>query len=91
MVTFWARMSCANCASKPAGSGRGPGRLPHLVSDLTSAFPDAHLELAHMVADDEHVSLAYTLSGTHRWDFNGIAPTRRGFEVRDGGDLPVPG
>lgn len=49
---------------------------------LASAFPDAHIEPAHVVADDEHVSLAYTLSGTHLGDFHGIPPTGRRVEVR---------
>lgn len=64
------------------GQASGREGFRNFFQTLTSAFPDAHLEPAHMVADDEHVSLAYTLSGTHQGDFNGIAPTGRGFKVR---------
>ncbi|MGH3898949.1 MAG: ester cyclase [Pseudonocardiaceae bacterium] len=49
---------------------------------LANAFPNAHIEPAHVVADDEHVSLATTLSGTHLGDFHGIAATGLGVEVR---------
>jgi len=48
---------------------------------LTSAFPDAHIEPRHEVVDDEHVVVAYTLTGTHQGDFEGLAPTGRRIEV----------
>lgn len=35
-----------------------------------------------MVADDEHVCLAYTLTGTHQGEFQGVAPTGNRIEVR---------
>ncbi|UOZ03316.1 ester cyclase [Amycolatopsis sp. WQ 127309] len=49
---------------------------------LVGAFPDARLEPATLVADDDHVCLAYTLTGTHQGDFQGIAATGRKIEVR---------
>lgn len=63
---------------------QGPGRAGFrtFFSALAAAFPDAHIEPAHLVADDEHVCIAYTLSGTHQGDFHGIAPTGRRIEVR---------
>lgn len=48
---------------------------------LTTAFPDAQIEPRHLVADEDHVVVAYTLTGTHEGDFNGIAPTGRKIEV----------
>jgi steroid delta-isomerase-like uncharacterized protein len=64
--------------------GQGPGRegFKAFFTELTTAFPDAHIEPAHMVADDENVAIAYTLTGTHEGDFNGIAPTGKKIEVR---------
>ena len=35
-----------------------------------------------MVADDENVSFAYTLKGTHQGDFMGISGTGKSIEVR---------
>jgi predicted ester cyclase len=34
------------------------------------------------VADDDNVAIAYTLTGTHRGDFMGIAPTGRKVSAR---------
>ncbi len=64
--------------------GQGPGRegFKAFFSELTTAFPDAHIEPATLVADDEHVCVAYTLSGTHRGEFQGIAATGKPIEVR---------
>ncbi len=49
---------------------------------LAAAFPDAEITPAHLVADDENVCLAYTLTGTHQGEFQGVAPTGRRIEVR---------
>lgn len=64
--------------------GQGPGRagFKDFFTELTSAFPDAHIEPATLVADDEHVCVAYTLTGTHKGDFQGIAATGRSIDVR---------
>ncbi len=64
--------------------GQGPGRegFKGFFQTLAGAFPDAHIAPAHMVADEEHVCIAYTLTGTHEGDFNGIVATGRKIEVR---------
>lgn len=64
--------------------GQGPGRegFRGFFHTLASAFSDLHLEPVTMVADDESIAFAYTLSGTHTGDFQGVAPTARRFEVR---------
>jgi len=63
---------------------QGPGRegFHRFFTALSTAFPDAHIEPAHMVADDDHVCIAYTLTGTHDGEFHGIAPTGKKIEVR---------
>jgi steroid delta-isomerase-like uncharacterized protein len=62
---------------------QGPGRegFRNFWRSMLTAFPDAHIEPAHLAADDEHVTVAYTLTGTHQGDFQGIAPTGRSIEV----------
>lgn len=64
--------------------GQGPGRegFRTFFNALTTAFPDTHIEPAHLVADDDHVVVAYTLSGTHQGDFHGVAPTGKRIEAR---------
>lgn len=49
---------------------------------LKAAFPDAKIEPQTLVADDDQVAVAYTLSGTHDGEFQGIAPTGKKIEVR---------
>jgi steroid delta-isomerase-like uncharacterized protein len=62
---------------------QGPGRdgFKQFWTTLTSAFPDAHIEPRHEVVDDDHVVVAYTLTGTHEGEFLGIAPTGRKIEI----------
>lgn len=64
------------------GQGAGREGFKAFFTELTTAFPDAHIEPAHTVADDENIAIAYTLTGTHQGDFNGIAPTGKKIEVR---------
>jgi predicted ester cyclase len=45
---------------------------------LTTAFPDLHVEIDDLIAEDDQVAARLTFSGTHRGDFRGIAPTGRG-------------
>jgi len=64
------------------GQGAGREGFKAFFTALASAFPDAHIEPAQLVADDENVAIAYTLTGTHQGDFNGVAPTGKRIEVR---------
>ena len=49
---------------------------------MRSAFPDMHVEVEHLVADDDNVAFAYTLTGTHDGPFQGHDATGRKIEVR---------
>ena len=62
---------------------QGPGRegFRTFWKTLLTAFPDAHIEPRHLAADDEHVTVAYTLTGTHEGEFQGIAPTGKSIEI----------
>ena len=64
--------------------GQGPGREGYrsFFRTLTTAFPDAHLQPVANVADEDTIAFAYTLTGTHRGEFQGIAPTGNRIEVR---------
>lgn len=72
------------CVDHDPAPGQAPGRegFRQFFTELTTAFPDARVEPAHVVTDDDHVAVAYTLSGTHQGEFHGIAPTGRRVEVR---------
>ena len=64
------------------GQPAGREGFKAFFTELTAAFPDAHIEPAHLVADDDNVAVAYTLTGTHEGEFQGIAATGRKIEVR---------
>ena len=72
-----------NAVDRNPADGQAPGRegFRGFWSTMLTAFPDAHIEPAHLAADDEHVTVAYVLTGTHQGDFQGLAPTGRKIEV----------
>ncbi|MET8331630.1 ester cyclase [Streptomyces sp. NPDC005181] len=49
---------------------------------MRAAFPDLTVSADALVADDDKVSIAYTLSGTHQGEFQGIAATDRQVSAR---------
>jgi len=71
---------------------RGPEGFKDFFDMLRTAFPDLELEPVSIVADDDHVAMAYTINGTHQGDFQGMPATgtrisARGTEIvkfRDG-------
>ena len=73
-----------NALDHDPAPGQGTGRegFKTFFTALTTAFPDAHIEPAHVVADDDHIAIAYTLTGTHEGEFHGLAPTGKTIEVR---------
>jgi steroid delta-isomerase-like uncharacterized protein len=72
-----------NAVDHDPAPGQGPGRegFHSFWTTLTTAFPDAHIEARHEVVDDDHVVVAYTLSGTHKGEFNGVEPTGKRIEI----------
>ena len=61
----------------PAGPalGMGPEATKRLVTIYRTAFPDLILQTEHLVADKDTVAIRWVLSGTHRGEFFGTAPT----------------
>lgn len=64
------------------GQGAGREGFRSFFQTLTAAFPDAHLEPLVNVVDQDKIAFAYTLTGTHQGDFQGVAATGRRIEVR---------
>jgi steroid delta-isomerase-like uncharacterized protein len=62
--------------------GKGPEGFIRFFKQLKSAFPDLHVDAECLVADENNVSIAYTLTGTHEGEFIGIPPTRRKIKAR---------
>lgn len=51
--------------------------VKQLFSDLRRAFPDLHVVIEDKIAEGDMVVGRITFHGTHRGDFNGLAPTGR--------------
>lgn len=64
-----------------ADSGVGPEAYARNVVQFVRAFPDLKFKVMDMVAEDEKVVALWNISGTHRGEFRGIAPTGKKVSV----------
>ncbi|MBO1766653.1 ester cyclase [Allobranchiibius sp. GilTou38] len=64
------------------GQGHGPEGFKAMFTDMRTAFPDLHVEVETLVADDDQVAFAYTLTGTHNGPFQGHDATGKAFKAR---------
>jgi predicted ester cyclase len=48
---------------------------------MRGAVPDLEATVDRIVAEDDHVAMRVTLSGTHRGQFIGVDPTGESFEI----------
>jgi steroid delta-isomerase-like uncharacterized protein len=64
------------------GQVPGPEGYRAFFTGLRNAFPDLEVGLETMVADEESIAIAYTLSGTQKGSFMGVAPTGRKMKIR---------
>jgi steroid delta-isomerase-like uncharacterized protein len=64
------------------GQVAGPKGYIEFFGKLRTAFPDLGISLEYLVADEENVSFAYTITGTHQGDFNGIPATHKRIKAR---------
>ncbi len=73
-----------NAVDHDPAPGQPPGRegFNAFFTELTTGFPDAHIEGEHLVVDDDYVAIAHTLIGTHNGEFQGIVPTGKRIEAR---------
>ncbi|MFK4145202.1 ester cyclase [Streptomyces sp. NPDC004065] len=64
--------------------GQGPGAEGYkaMFGELRAVFPDLSLEVEHVVATDDELAFACTISGTHRGPPMGHPPTGRGASCR---------
>ncbi len=62
--------------------GMGPEGFITYFAELRTAFPDLKIAVDHMVADDDNVAFAYTVTGTHDGPLMGFAPTGRKISAR---------
>ena len=65
-----------------SGQGRGPEGYRKFFSAMREAFPDLSVAPETMVADEESLAFAYTMTGTHQGVLMGIAPTGKKMSIR---------
>ncbi len=62
--------------------GPGPEGFISFFTTMRTAFPDLKVEVEHLVADEENVAFAYTVTGTHKGDFMGVPATNKTIRAR---------
>lgn len=60
----------------------GPEGYAAFFGTLRGAFPDMKVEVEQLIADEDNVAFAYTLTGTHNGDFMGIPATGKKIKAR---------
>jgi steroid delta-isomerase-like uncharacterized protein len=61
--------------------GKGPEGQKKTISLYRNAFPDLQFKVNEMIAAGNFVTTRYTSTGTHKAEFNGIAPTNKTLSV----------
>ncbi|MFC5932235.1 ester cyclase [Cryobacterium melibiosiphilum] len=64
------------------GQGPGPEGYKAFFGEMIAAFPDLHLEVERLVANDTDVAFAYILTGTHQGPLMGHAASGKTMSVR---------
>jgi steroid delta-isomerase-like uncharacterized protein len=76
-------VSIENIDHDPArGQVSGPEGYRVFFEALRTAFPDLSVALETLVADEDSIAIAYTLSGTQNGPLMGDAPTGRRMKIR---------
>jgi steroid delta-isomerase-like uncharacterized protein len=74
----------SDCVDHDPAPGQGPGPKGYraFFTEMRTAFPDLKADLVALVADDESIAFAYTLSGTHKGPLMGIPATGKKVSIR---------
>jgi predicted ester cyclase len=59
----------------PMGEMKGPEGIKQIVTAWRTTFPDGHYTIDDMVAEGDKVAVRYTMTGTFKGEYMGIAPT----------------
>ena len=65
----------------PPGMANGHEGFKRVLGPFLEAFPDLHLEVQFMIADDDRIMFYISTTGTHRGPLMGMAPTGKEFKV----------
>ena len=62
--------------------GAGPDGYIRMFGALRTSFPDFAVSVDQVVIDDDKIAIAYTITGTQKGEFLGVAPTGRKIRAR---------
>jgi len=62
---------------------RGPEWYKEMYHDFAGAFSDFHCKIEDMIAEGDRVMVRTTITGTHKREFLGIAPTDKPISVTE--------
>ena len=60
---------------------KGFESIRQFVTVYRSAFPDVKFTIEDQVAEGDKVVMRYTITGTHKGEFQGIAPTGKSIQI----------
>jgi predicted ester cyclase len=66
----------------PEGGPTGPRAFRDYYAAIRSVVPDARYEVDDLIAEGDRVVVRWRLLGTHRGEFQGIAPTGRAITLK---------
>lgn len=61
---------------------KGPEGFIGFFTQFRAAFPDLKIAVEHLVADEDNVAIAYTVTGTQEGPFQGIPATGKKIKAR---------
>jgi steroid delta-isomerase-like uncharacterized protein len=64
------------------GPIRGPQGVRQMMEMQLKAFPDLHIDIEQILASGDHVVVRARVTGTHKGNFAGIAPTNKSVSWR---------
>ena len=71
-----------NCVfHDPRSTLQGPEGIKRYVMMYRIAFPDVHFTIDDLIAEGERVVIRWTVTGTHKGELQGIAPTGKHLTV----------
>jgi steroid delta-isomerase-like uncharacterized protein len=62
--------------------GAGPEGYIRMFAAMRTSFPDLAIAVDQVLADEDKIAIAYTVTGTQKGEFLGIAPTGRKIRAR---------
>lgn len=71
-----------NATQHNSGAGEGRQGIKNFFGPFFLAFPDIHVTIEHIIAENSVVLVFLNWTGTHKGEFQGIPPTNKPINIR---------